>query len=160
MERYIEEQVDFNKAAQAVIEWVEANSSWEETLVIITSDHECGGIWGEGTWTNSVGGPVAADRSGDALAEARYDPAKDTFNEFLAVQDRGKGNMPGYQFASPNHTNELVPLWALGAGSEMFAEFTRTDTRARDLWGAPYGWSGNYVENTRVFTVTEAALRD
>ena len=160
MERYIEEQVDFNLAVDAVIEWVETNSSWEETLVIITSDHECGGIWGEGTWTNSEGGAVAADRSSDAIKEARYDPAVDTFNEFLAVQDRGKGQMPGYQFASGNHTNELVPLWAIGAGSEKFSQFTRTDTRAAKLWGAQYGWTGQYVDNTSVFTVMKAAIRN
>jgi alkaline phosphatase len=77
-----------------VIEWVEMNSSWDETLLIVTSDHECGGIWGEGTWTNSVGGPVAADRSRDALAAARFDPSDDQFNEFLAVQDRGAGEYP------------------------------------------------------------------
>ncbi|MEM1051611.1 MAG: alkaline phosphatase [Pseudomonadota bacterium] len=160
MERYIEEQADFNAAVDAVIEWVEANSSWEETLVIITSDHECGGIWGEGTWTNSEGGAVAADRSDEALSAARYDPGQDTFNEFLAVQDRGKGKMPGYQFASGNHTNELVPLWAIGARSELFAQFTLTDSKAAQLWGAPYGWDGRYVKNTSVFTVMEAALRN
>ncbi|MEM7767155.1 MAG: alkaline phosphatase, partial [Pseudomonadota bacterium] len=55
MPRFIEEQVDFNTSVDAVIEWVEANSSWDETLLIITADHETGGIWGEGTWTNSQG---------------------------------------------------------------------------------------------------------
>ncbi|NQZ47250.1 MAG: hypothetical protein HRT63_06960, partial [Erythrobacter sp.] len=134
--------------------------SWDETLVIITSDHECGGIWGEGTWTNSEGGAVAAERSYTAIEAARFNPADDTFNAFLAVQDRGKGNMPGYQFASGNHTNELVPLWALGKGAGMFAQFARSDRRAAGLWGAPYGWNGDYVDNTVVFEVMEAALRE
>lgn len=148
MERFIEEQIDFNLAVAEVIDWVEANSSWDETLLIITSDHECGGIWGEGTWTDGgTGSP-------------RFDPAEDTFNAFLAVQDRGKGNIPGYQFASGNHTNELVPLWAIGKSSEHFAEFARKDVRAAQLWGAPYGWDGNFVDNTVVFQVMEAALRD
>ncbi|MEO1489179.1 MAG: alkaline phosphatase [Pseudomonadota bacterium] len=159
MPRYIEEQIDFNKAVDAVIQWVETNSNWDETLVIITSDHECGGIWGEGTYTNSVGGPVAAERDFMALAEARFDPAKDTFNEFLAVQDRGQGVMPGYQFASGNHTNELVPLWVLGNGSDMFAQFSRTDQRAAKIWGEQYGWNGQFVDNTAVFTVMETVLR-
>ena len=160
MERFIEEQIDFNKAVDEVIAWVEENSSWEETLLIITSDHECGGIWGEGTWTNSVGGGVAADRSAEALTQARFDPAVDTFNEFLAVQDRGAGVMPGYQWASRNHTNDLVPLWAIGAGSERFAQFTRTDLKAASLWSEPYGWDGAFVDNTAVFHVMDAALGD
>ncbi len=158
MPRFIEEQIDFNKAVDAVISWVEQNSSWDETLLIITSDHECGGIWGEGTWTNSVGGAVATDRSDEALAAARFNPAEDVFNEFLPVQDRGEGNIPGFQFASRFHTNELVPLWVIGKGGERFAEFTRTDLKAAKLWGDSYGWNGNYVDITAVFQVMEAAL--
>ena len=158
MPRFIEEQMDFNEAVNEVILWVEENSSWDETLLIITSDHECGGIWGEGTWTNSEGGPAAADRSDEALLAARFNPAEDTFNGFVAIQDSGAGNIPGFQFASRNHTNELVPLWAIGAGSERFAEFTRTDLEAAELWGEPYGWNGNFVENTAVFHVMKDTI--
>ena len=158
MPRFIEEQMDFNASVNAVVEWVETNSSWDETLLIVTADHETGGIWGEGTWTNSVGGPVATDRSDEALKDARFDPSVDTFNAFLAVQDRGAGNMPGYQFASGNHTNELVPLWAIGAGSKRFLNDTQIDEKAADLWGEPYGWDGRFVDNTTVFDVMNAAL--
>ena len=158
MPRFIEEQIDFNKAVNTVIQWVEQNSSWDETLLIITSDHECGGVWGEGTWTNSVGGAVAAERSDEALLAARFNPSEDQFNDFLAVQDKGAGNMPGYQWASRYHTNELVPLWAIGAGSQRFAEFTRTDLKAASLWGKKYGWNGNFVDNTVVFEVMKAGI--
>ena len=159
MPRYIEEQIDFNQSVEAVIAWVEENSSWDETLLIITADHECGGIWGEGTWTYSEGGAGAAEASEGAIVSARVDPAEDVFNAFLAVQDRGAGNMPGYQFASGNHTNELVPLWAIGVGSEQFAEFTQTDLKAGELWGEVYDWDGTIVDNTTVFTVMEDVLR-
>jgi len=160
MPRFIEEQIDFNEAVDAVIEWVEENSSWDETLLIVTSDHETGGIWGEGTFTN-VGGPaVAEERTDEALEAARFHPAEDIFNEFLAVQDRGEGNLPGYQWASGNHTNELVPLWAIGAGADGFAEFTRTDLKAAELWGEPYGWDGAFVDNTAVFHVMNEAFAD
>ncbi len=158
MPRFIEEQIDFNLAVDAVIAWVEENSSWEETLLIVTSDHECGGIWGEGTWTNGVGGAVAADRSEEALVAARFDPAEDVFNAYLAVQNRGVGNIPGYQWSSRNHTNELVPLWAMGPGAELFAEFTRTDLEAAELWGEPYGWNGHFIDNTAVFHVMNAVF--
>lgn len=160
MPRFIEEQIDFNMAVDAVIEWVEENSSWEETLLIVTSDHECGGIWGEGTWTNGMGNAVATDRSDEALLAARYDPTEDVFVEYLAVQDRGAGNMPGYMFSSRNHTNDLVPMWALGAGAELFAGFTRTDLEAGELWGAPYGWDGDFVDITSVFTVMNEAFAE
>ena len=159
MPRYIEEQMDFNSAVDAVIKWVEENASWDETLLIVTSDHECGGIWGEGTWTNSVGGPVANDSSDEAIKSARFDPIEDTFVEFHAVQDKGKGNLPGFQFSSGNHTNDLVPLWAMGNGAEKFVEFTRTDRQAAKLWGDVYNWQGNYVDNTSVFDVMFSVLQ-
>ncbi len=158
MPRFIEEQIDFDRAVDAVIAWVEENSSWDETLLIVTSDHETGGIWGEGTFTNGEGGPVAADRSDEAVLAARYDPAEDVFNGFFAVQDRGEGNMPGYQFASRNHTNELVPMWVMGPGADGFEQFTRTDLRAGQLWGEQYGWDGTYVDNTAMFFVMNEAL--
>jgi hypothetical protein len=50
----------------------------------------------------------------DAVAAARFHPAEDRFEAFLAVQNRGPGTIPGHQRASGNHTNELVPLWAIG----------------------------------------------
>jgi alkaline phosphatase len=158
MGRFIEEQIDFDRAVAAVIDWVEENSSWDETLLIVTSDHETGGIWGAGTFRNGEGGPIAADRSEDAIEAARFDPRDDTFVEFRAVQNLGAGRLPGYQWASGNHTNELVPLWALGAGAETFHEFTRTDRQAAELWGEPYGWDGAYVDNTAVFHVMNAAF--
>ncbi len=45
--RLIEEMTDFNNAVEAVLQWVRQNSSWEETLVIVTGDHETGLLWGE-----------------------------------------------------------------------------------------------------------------
>jgi alkaline phosphatase len=92
------------------------------------------------------------------VVAARFHPAEDTFEEFLAVQDRGPGRIPGHQWASGNHTNELVPLWAIGPGSELFAQFARTDLGAADLWGAPYGWDGSIVDNTAVFSVMNEAF--
>ncbi|MEL6686349.1 MAG: alkaline phosphatase [Pseudomonadota bacterium] len=154
MPRFIEEQIDFNLAVDAVIDWVEEHSSWDETLLIVTADHETGGIWGEGTWINSEGGAVASNPSDrDAIVAARFNPSEDIFRAFLPVQDRGAGNIPGYQFASGNHTNELVPLWVLGKGAERFEEFTRTDVKAADLWGDAYGWDGRIIDNTNVFDV-------
>jgi len=161
MPRFIEEQVDFNRAVDAAIAWIETNSSWDETLLIVTSDHETGGVWGEGTWTNGTGGPVAESVADEAAVEAaRFHPAEDVFNEFLAVQDRGAGNLPGFQWASGNHTNEMVPLWAFGAGAERFIEHARHDQGAAALWGEPYGWDGRYVDNTAVFHVMNEAFAE
>ena len=44
--RVIEEEIDFNHAVEAVCDWVETNSNWSETLVIVTGDHETGYLTG------------------------------------------------------------------------------------------------------------------
>jgi alkaline phosphatase len=159
MPRFIEEQMDFSAAVAAVIDWVETHSNWEETLLIVTSDHETGGIWGEGTFETESGilhpaNPLDAN----SRAATQFVPGRDRFENFRVVQDRGPGRIPGHQFASGEHTNDLVPLWALGAGSTLFRQFERHDTFARTLWCEPYGWAGNYVDNTAVFHVMNAVF--
>lgn len=90
--RTIEEQIDLNNAIKAAIEWVEANSSWEETLIIVTADHETGYLTG--------------------LAHPEQVNA--------TVTNNGKGQLPGAKFNFTNHTNTLVPLYVKGPGQELF----------------------------------------
>jgi alkaline phosphatase len=125
--RMIEEQVDFLKAVEAVVDWVEKNSSWDDTLLILTADHETGLIWGPNS---------------DKVA-------------FEPLVDRGAGNVPGMKYNATRHSNSLVPLLARGAGSERFAALVvGTDKTA----AAKYGISGQYVDNTGIFTVMKAAV--
>jgi alkaline phosphatase len=44
--RLIEEMNDFNKSIEAVVWWVNTKSNWNDTLVIITADHETGHLTG------------------------------------------------------------------------------------------------------------------
>jgi alkaline phosphatase len=90
--RMIEEQIDFNKSVEAAIEWVETYSSWDETLIIVTADHECGYLTGPGD----------------------PDPLYPT------VTNNGKGNLPGMKWHFGSHTNVLVPFFAKGPGTEYF----------------------------------------
>jgi alkaline phosphatase len=125
--RMIEEQIDFHQAVQAVVDWVQAHSNWNETLLICTADHETGMLWG---------------KQSDTVA---FDP----------IVERGKGNVPDLRYNSKSHTNSLVPLVARGSGCERFAALVRgIDAAARRHWGI----SGQYVDNTDVFKVMNAAL--
>ena len=92
--RMIEEQLAFHRAVDAVIEWVETNSSWEETLLIVTTDHANALLLG---------------------------PDSDTI-AFQPPQAVAPGEIPQGIFWSTNHTNELVPLWARGPGADRLAE--------------------------------------
>lgn len=94
----VEEQVDFNRTVETVVNWVEENSSWDETLVVVTADHETGGMSGPGAnpnWTPVTGAEGAATN---------------------------------LTWATGGHSNNLVPLFAKGAGSELIgAAATGTD---------------------------------
>lgn len=87
--RVIEEQADFGRAIEAVIGWVEKNSNWSETLLIVTSDHETGYLTGPGS-------------------DPKWQP----------LVNNGQGKMPGMQWNYGSHTNSLVPVYAKGAWSD------------------------------------------
>lgn len=92
--RLLEEQLDFNSSVAAVNEWVEANSSWDETLVIVTADHETGYLAGPG---------AGSDTGWTALSGE-------------------EGQLPDVSWNSGSHTNALVPLYAKGVGSENLSQ--------------------------------------
>lgn len=131
--RLIEEQADFDRAVQAAIAWVEANSNWEESLIIVTADHECGMLWGPNS---------------DTIA---FDP----------IVDNGIGNLPGMRMNSSQHTNQMVPLYARGVGAERFAEYIDgSDPMYLAMYGMQdlAGWSDEYIDITAMFSVMRSVL--
>ena len=115
--RMIEEQMDFNQSVEAVVNWVNTNSSWKDTLLIVTADHETGDLWG----------PTGV---------------------YSDIVDNGKGNLPGANYYSGDHTNMLVPLYAMGAGSELFAGYADQYDLVR----------GAYIDNTEIFLVMKSQI--
>ena len=108
--RMIEEQIAFDDAVAAAIKWVEQNSNWKETLLIVTGDHETGYL------TRPVAG------------------ADDKPWAYQPLANKGKGRMPGVQWHSGGHTNSLLPLYAKGA----FAEAFKTLAKNKDPHFGPY----------------------
>lgn len=115
--RLIEEQTDFNNAVDAVCDWVENNSSWSETLVIVTGDHETGYLTG-------------------------------TAGVYDDVVNQGTGVMPTMAWNSGNHTNQLIPLFAKGAGAELFKKLADQQDPVR----------GAYIDNTELVLAIRALL--
>lgn len=105
--RMIEEMTDFNAAVDAVVTWIEANSNWDESLLIVTGDHETGYLWGTGS-----GSP----------------------NQFNPIVNNGTGVMPGMWYYSGGHSNSLIPLFAKGAGSEWFSVFANEQDSIRGMY--------------------------
>ncbi|WP_428387098.1 alkaline phosphatase [Mucisphaera sp.] len=118
--RLIEEQLSFNRAIDAVIDWVETESSWDETLLIITTDHANALLLGPDSETIYMQDPIA----------------------------QAPGELPEAIWWSTNHTNELVPLWTQGVGSDLFANLTDGIDPRR----------GAYIDNTDVYTVMSTVV--
>ncbi|MFW6170844.1 MAG: alkaline phosphatase [Planctomycetota bacterium] len=143
----LREQVDFDNSVQEVMTWVDENSDWDESLLIVTSDHECGGIWGPNTVLDNNGTPN--DYTDDEIA--------DTWQNVV----EGEDGIPVVQYTSGGHTNALVPVWARGAGAELLEGLVDgKDETAAEFWtqfGGSEGWDGSYIDNTDLFTVMHAS---
>jgi alkaline phosphatase len=118
--RMIEEQIDFNNAVEAVMKYLLCNRLLDDTLVMVTGDHECGYLWGPGS--NPTWKPIV---------------------------NNGKGNLPGMQWnpvevtANPlvyEHTNQLIPFFAFGKGSLQFLRYMDERDPVR----------GRYIDNTEM----------
>ncbi len=103
--RIIEEKIDFDQAIEAVIDWVENNSSWNETMLVITGDHE----------TGYLNGPDSGDDS--KLAKGGVNIV------WTPLVNNGKEKLPGMEWHTNGHTNQLIPFYAKGAGSEEFRKY-------------------------------------
>jgi alkaline phosphatase len=127
--RIIEEQIDFNKAVQAAINWVNTNSSWDETLMIVLTDH---------------GNGMPMGPNSDVLA-------------FQAIQNNGQGVLPGVKWHYGTHTNENTLFWAHGVGSEMFYSLVDgIDPGLVHVLG--HNADGKYISNTDVYDVMAATM--
>lgn len=145
----VKEQVDFNNTVAAVKNWVKEKSSWNETLVIIMSDHECGMLWGPKTYTDIDCGQA------DKCMAGYYDAGIDKFNGWQPIKNNGINQIPGVQYGSTRHTRALVPVFAKGFGAEMLLDLVDSvDSKAGSFWG----FSGQYIDNTDIFTVMESVM--
>lgn len=134
------EQVSFAKAIEAACDWVEKYSSWDETIMIVTADHETGQMWGDGTYD-------------DDNDNGKYDK-EDTFNGFKQIPKSPRGQVPAVQYLSSSHTNALVPVYVKGCNADCAYDFIKgNDKKAGEFWG----FSGDYIYNSDIFNIMSTA---
>jgi alkaline phosphatase len=120
--RMIEEESDFNRAVNRVVDWIKRNGGWEKNLLIVTGDHETG--YPTGPKADSLWSMLKPSKRGVALA----------------LENHGKGLVPEIVWHTKGHTNALLPLFAKGAGSD----------RLVDTAGRIDPVRGKYLDNTDI----------
>ncbi|MDD5467072.1 MAG: alkaline phosphatase [Anaerolineales bacterium] len=150
MDQMLGEVFDFNAAIQTAIQWVEdlsTPSDWENTLFIVTADHETGYLTqSPGVFPNQPLGEVS-DRTlnlekTDSISGLR-----------TSWEDDGDGKIETgeavyWAWNSAQHTNSLVRLFAKGLGAETLTQIVRGTDPVR----------GSYLDNTDLFPVMRQAL--
>jgi alkaline phosphatase len=119
--RLIEEMDDFHNTIDTVYQWVEENSNWGETLLIVTADHETGYL---------SGSPVASLLTPVLNNGIGIDPTM--YYQINTLDPKYKGMFW--------HSNQLVPFYAKGAGAEIYKKLADQSDPVR----------GNYLDNTEI----------
>ncbi|WP_338665943.1 alkaline phosphatase [Pararoseomonas sp. SCSIO 73927] len=123
--RMIEEYISFNDAVKSVMDWVSSEESlatWDDTLLIVTADHD-----------HLLFGP-----DGETVP---YQP----------VQPDADGDLvPEYQWFGNGHSNQLVPLYAYGAGSTGVLELADQVDTATTATGETVGSGRNYTDQAEL----------
>ena len=152
MDWMIGEMIGFNEAVQTVVDWVEEpgnGSSWENSLVIITGDHETGYLTAApGTFPDKPLGTVnevtlALEKT---ISSTNRRASWDDANANNEIDD---GEQVYWAWNSGSHSNSLIPLYARGVGVEQLTHFATLDDPIR----------GAYLDNTDVFRVAHAVLQ-
>jgi alkaline phosphatase len=90
--RMIEEDIDFERAVETVMNWIDADPSRSDTLLVVTADHESGYLLGASS------GPAAT----------------------YAIRNQGIHVVPEMDWYTTGHTNALVPFRARGPNAHHF----------------------------------------
>ncbi|MDR1761877.1 MAG: alkaline phosphatase, partial [Bacteroidales bacterium] len=97
----LQAMTDVRAAIAATLEWVENNSSWDETLMMIVGSYESGYI-----------------------TSTEFDPAGKDYMTTVPVSEGAQGELPDMKFNTSSATNLLTPFYAHGAGAEKFQAYT------------------------------------
>jgi Ca2+-binding RTX toxin-like protein len=113
----IEEYVDFNDAVKSVVDWVNSDASqatFEDTLLIVTADHD----------------------------HLLFGPEGGTVPYQTVQPDRNGDGVPEYRWFGNGHSNQVVPLFAMGAGANLVPSLADQRDEVRNAQGQVVAGSG------------------
>lgn len=151
MNKMIGEVFQFNQAIQSAIDWVEDDVSpgtWQNTLVIVTADHETGYLTAApGIFPDQPLGVI------NATTLSFEKTVTSTGRRASWMDTDGDNEIDPYEkvfwsWNTSGHTNSLVPLFVKGSGAGLFTLYAIGSDPLRDA----------YLDNTDVFRVMDAVL--
>lgn len=151
LNQVIGEVKQFNAAIQTAIDWINDPASpadWDNTLVVITADHETGYLTAAPEiFPDQPLGVINTNTL--ALEKTVIDSGRRASWQDSDGDSKIDADETVYwSWNSNTHTNSLVPLFAKGAGDWLFASYTTNSDPVR----------GSYLDNTDVNHVMKAAL--
>jgi alkaline phosphatase len=152
MDRMIGEMLGFNEAVQTVVDWVDDptnESNWENTLLVITGDHETGyltaapGLFPDHPLVTVNATTLSLEKI--VTSSGRRASWADT----NANNEIDEGEQVYWAWNSGSHSNSLIPVYARGVGAELLPYFANEYDPVR----------GAYLDNTDVFKLINAVLK-
>ncbi|MDR0308296.1 MAG: alkaline phosphatase [Chitinispirillales bacterium] len=113
----IYEMIDFSQAVQTALEFYRKHPA--ETLIIVTADHETGGL--------SLGSYDTPSELNPQLIRALKG------GEFSVQEVKELTKKTGFGWSTDDHTGVAVPLFAIGAGSKTFGGKTDNTDVAKKI---------------------------
>lgn len=152
MSRMLGEMIDFEAAVQEVIDWVDDprnGSSWSNTLLIVTGDHETGLL--------SAGPGVFPDQPLAAVTDARVRAEQLALNTGLRASwedadsngEIDAGETVHWAWNSNQHSNSLVPCFLRGADADTLRQLASGEDPKR----------GRFMGNTGVYALALEVFR-
>jgi len=152
MDYAVGEMIDFNDAVQTVIDWINNTtngSNWNNTLLIVTGDHETGYLTaGPGLYPDRPIGPVNSQTLSLEKIYSGSGGRRASWNDINSNSTIDSGETVYWAWNTGGHTNLLIPLYTRGVGSGLFGNC---------IAGSDQVW-GDYIDNTDVAGVIESAL--
>lgn len=151
MNKTIGEVIGFYEAVQAVIDWVDEpgnGSTWDNSLVIVTADHETGYLSAApDAFSNLPLGTVNAHSISleKTVAGSNLRASWEDLDQDRTIDP---GEQVYWAWNSSGHTNSLVPLFIKGNGASLFNAYASGVDPVR----------GAYLDNTNIFDVMNAVI--
>jgi alkaline phosphatase len=151
LDQMIGEAIDFNQSVQTVIDWVDDptnDSTWQNTLVIVTSDHETGYLNAQYNEFPNQPPTLVTDASLDLEKSISGTGVRASWNDSNSNNLIDAGETTYWAWNTTGHTNSLVPLYAKGVGANYFRLFSTSEDPTR----------GKFLDNTQIFQVMHWAM--